>query len=79
MLGRDPTHSCPANKGRGLRVLFAPTVQLGRENRKVQREGISQPRSGAAGWAEVAQSRELKTLSTVRAVDWEPDGQELST
>ena len=53
-------------------------MQLGREVRKVQSEGISQPQPGAAGRPEAVQNGEVRTVSAARAVGLVLDGWEWS-
>ena len=41
--------------------------------------GISQPKPSAGSKLEAVKSGEFRTVSVVKAVGWELDGQELST
>ena len=79
MLGRDPMHSCPASKGKGLRERFAPSERSWAEIRKVHSKGISWPQTGTAGRLEGRQSGEFGTMSALRTLGWELVGQDMST
>ena len=68
-VGQGPCAQVPCQQGERFEgVVCSHKVQLRGEIRKVHGERISQPQPNVAGRQEVAESRELGTMSVARTV-----------